>query len=362
MHKRLTYIGFLSLMLFELVSCSSAVEPTAAERFEVNDSLLKRLLIDTVQQANTAAELSFSAKIVPNEDSRAAIYPMVSGTVQKVSVMVGDYVKKGQPLASIISPEMAGYEKDVVAAEAELATSRRGLNQTESLYNSGLSSGKELEEAKNDVRVKQAELARAKSILSLNGGNSSGWYMIASPIAGVIVEKNINSNMQLRPDNDQVIFTVADLSHVSALINIYESDIPNIAEGDEVRITLLSYPDRIFSGKIDKIFSVLDADSKVIHARVTLSNPDQILKPGMLATAKIQSRSGVYLPVVSSRGIIFDDNRNYVLVVDSAQNVKIQEVKISRQNAGKAYIAAGLGAGDRIIASKQVFIYESLKN
>jgi cobalt-zinc-cadmium efflux system membrane fusion protein len=362
MHKRLTYITFLTLMLLQMLSCNPAVEPVVSEQFQVNDSLLKRLLIDTVQQANTASELNFSARIIPDEDKRAAIYPMVSGTVQNVPVMIGDYVKKGQQLASIASAEMAGYEKEVIAAEAELATSTRNLTQTESLYSSGLSSGKELEEAKNEVRVKQAELARANSILKLNGGNRSGRYRITSPIAGFIVEKNINSNMQLRPDNDQAIFTVADLSQVSALINIYESDIPKIAEGDEVSISLLSYPDRSFSGRIDKIFSVLDADSKVINARVSLSNPDLILKPGMLATAKIQSRSGVNLPVVNSRGIIFDDNRNFVLLVDNSSKVKIQEVKLSRQNAGRAYIAEGLAAGDRIIASKQVFIYESLKN
>lgn len=362
MHKQLTYISILVLMTFAAVSCNPAVEPVPAERFEVNDSLIKRLLIDTVQQANTASALSFSAKITTNEDRQAAIYPMVSGTVKNVSVMVGDYVKKGQELANLVSAEMAAYEKDVITAEADLANARRNLDQAESLYRSGLSSAKELEEARNDVVVKQAELSRARSILTLNGGKTSGQYSIASPISGFVVEKNISSNMQLRPDNDQALFAVADLSEVSALVNIYESDLPRVSEGDDVTITLLSYPDRSFKGQVDKIFNVLDVERKVINAKVNLSNPDLILKPGMLATAKIQSKSGINLPVVQSRGIIFDDNKNYVLLLDARNKVKIQEVKISRQNAGLAYIAKGLEAGDRIIASKQVFIYESLKN
>lgn len=362
MHKRLTYISILCLVAFAAGSCNPTAEPVPAERFEVNDALLKRLLIDTVQQANTASELSFSAKIEANEDRQAAIYPMVSGTVKNVSVIVGDYVKQGQQLASLVSAEMAGFEKDVITAEVDLANATRSMDQAESLYRSGLSSAKEFEEAKNEVVVRRAELSRAKSILTLNGGKSSGQYNIASPISGFIVERNINSNMQLRPDNDQAIFTVADLSHVSALVNIYESDIPRISEGDDVTITLLSYPDRSFKGQIDKIFNVLDVERKVINAKVNLSNPDLILKPGMLATAKIQSKSGINLPVVRSRGIIFDDDKNYVLLLDKANKVKIREVKLSRQNAGRAYIAEGLEAGDRIIASKQVFIYESLKN
>lgn len=362
MHIRVSYISYLCLMIFVAIGCSPNVEPITAKRFEVSDSLIKRLLIDTVQQANANVELSFSAKIMASEDKQANIYPMVSGLVKNVSVMVGDRVAKGQQLASLESAEMSAYEKDVVAADAALANARRSLEQTEKLYGSELASGKELEEAKNDFLVKTAELNNAKAVLKLNGGDSGGAYSIVSPISGFIIEKNVNSNMQLRPDNDQVLFAIADLSTVVALINIYESDIPNIKEGDEVQIALLSYPDRTFSGKINKILNVLDNDSKVMNAKVSISNPELILKPGMLATARIQSRSSINLPVVSSRGIIFDDNKNHVLVLDEAGKVKIQAVEISRKTAGKAYISKGLNPGQRIIASKQVFIYENLKN
>jgi cobalt-zinc-cadmium efflux system membrane fusion protein len=362
MYKQIIYISFTMLIMATALGCSPAVEPSTVERFRVTDSLIKKLLIDTVQQANAQSELSFSAKIIANEDQQALIYPMVSGTVTTVPVRIGDYVKKGQLLASLSSAEMAGFEKDLVSARADLSISKRNVENLRQLYNSGLASSKELEEAQHDFSVKEAELKRTASVLKLNGGSRSGNYAITSPISGYIVEKRVNSNMQLRPDNDNPIFAIADLSKVSALINIYESDIPKIKEGDDVQLTLLSYPDRAFTGKINKIYNLLDAESKVINARVSIENPDLILKPGMLATARINSRSNIDLPVVRSRGIIFDDNRNYVLTLDSASNVKVKEVQISRKTAGLAYISKGLDAGERIIASKQVFIYESLKN
>lgn len=342
--------------------CRSSVEPVAAKHFEVTDSLIRRLLIDTVQHANTHHELSFSAKIVADEGRQALIYPMVSGTVENISVRVGDRVGKGQVLATLTSAEMAGFEKDVIGSAAELRNARRSLEAAEQLYSSGLASARELEEAKNDFLIKQAEDRKARSILKLNGGHTSGKYTIVSPITGFIVDKNINSNMQLRADNDQHLFEIADLSSVSAMVNVYESDIARISEGDEVKISVLSYPDRVFSGVVNKIYNMLDKESKVMNARVSISNPDLLLKPGMLATVKVQSRSGINLPVVSSRGIIFDENHNYVLKLSAANKVQIQEVEVSRRTAGNAYINKGLEAGDRIIASKQVFIYESLKN
>lgn len=361
MLRNIQYISFLALLLFAAIGCNQTPEPIVSAEFSLNDSLLKRLLIDTVHAANTTSDLSLSAKIVANEDRQAIIYPMVSGTVKDVSVVVGDYVNKGQLLASLSSAEMAGFEAELVSASAALANADRSLKQTEALYNSGLASSKELEEAKNEFLVKQAEVGKARSVFRLNGGKMDGQYSISSPISGYITERNVNTNMQLRPDNDKPIFAVADLSVVSAMISVYESDIPKIKAGDEVEIALLAYPDRSFTGIVDKIYNVLDPESKVMNARVSIKNPDLILKPGMLATAKIQSRSSINLPVVSSRGIIFDDNKHYALLLDASNKLKIQEVEISRKSAGRAYISSGLEPGDRIIASRQVFIFESLK-
>lgn len=362
MHLRSRFFSYSWLIIITALSCKSSVEPVAVKQFEVTDSLISKLLIDTVQQANKLNQLSFSARIIADEERQAFIYPMVSGTVTNVAVRIGDRVKKGQVLAILASAEMAGFEKEVVSSAAELRNARRSLQEAEQLYSSGLASARAWEEAKNDFLIKEAEDKRARSILKLNGGNSSGQYSIVSPMSGYIVEKNVSSNMQLRADNDENLFAIADLSSVSAMVNIYESDISKISEGDEVKVSILSYPDRTFSGIINKVYHTLDKDSKVMNARVSILNPELLLKPGMLATVKIQSKSGINLPEVLSRSIIFDEDRNFVLKVSAANKVKVQEVEISRKTADKAYISKGLEAGDRIIASKQVFIYESLKN
>ena len=367
MQTQIKNISKLTLSLltvaFLFQSCTEQVkEEPKDDKFVLTDSLINRLLIDTVRSPNSETDLSFSAKIAPNEETTARIFPMVSGNVRSVPVKLGDRVSKGQVLATMGSPEMANFDKDAISSSAELRNAARSMKLAEDMYKSGLSSARDLEEAKNDYLVKQAEDKRSKAVLNLNGGSTNGSYTLKSPLSGFVIEKNVNNNMQLRPDNSQSLFTVADLSTVWGIINIYESDIASIQQGDEVKISILSYPDKLFSGKIDKIYNVLDADSKVMNARVNIANPGYLLKPGMMATVQIVAKTNSDLPSIHVNDIVFDENKNYVMVLDKVKKIRIQEVTIERQSGDKAYISKGLQAGDRIVASKTVFLYESLKN
>ncbi|RYG16666.1 MAG: efflux RND transporter periplasmic adaptor subunit, partial [Chitinophagaceae bacterium] len=251
--------------------------------------------------------------------------------------------------------------KEVVSADAELRTAERLVKQAEELYKSGLSSAKDLEEAKNDLIIKKAELQRAKSTLKLNGGNTKGNYNISSPIAGFVIEKNVSSHMQLRPDNDNTAFKVADLSNVWAVINIYESEFAMLKEGDAVEVSVLSYPEKTYHGKIERIYNTIDSESKVINARVNIANKDLSLKPGMMATVKVMAKSDINLPSVSAKSVIFDENKNYVLVLDQKAKIRIQEIEIGRKTSDRAYISKGLKPHDKVVTSKQVFLFESLK-
>src|SRR6185437_6569260 len=107
---------------------------------------------------------------------------------------------------------------------------------------------------------------------------------IKAPISGFIVQKNITNNMVIRADNSNVVFAISDLKNVWVWANVYESNINNIHLGDAVNVTTLSYPGRVFNGKVDKIMNVLDPTSKVMKVRVALPNADYALKPQMYAT------------------------------------------------------------------------------
>jgi len=361
-YKILTVAFAFCTLGLTLQSCHHADDSEQKDtKFQVTDTLLNSLLIDTVKQADALSELTLTGSIAPDENKMVKVFPMVSGVAQDVHVQLGDVVQKGQTLAIMRSAEMAGFTKDYVSAQADLRSSKRTYETTQDLYKGGLASQKDLEEAQSDYEKAKAENTRATAVTGINSSNAQG-YVIKAPISGFVVEKNLNNSTQVRADNSQNLFTIADLSDVYVLINVYESDIANVKTGDPVKITTLSYPDKVFDGKIDKIDNILDPDSKVIHARVKIENPGNMLKPDMFANVQIKAKSGEDMPFVNTSTLIFDNDKDYVLVVDGKAHVRIQPVTIAKKVEDRAYISVGIKPGDRIIASRQVYLYESLKD
>src|ERR1700744_6088156 len=362
-YKTAVFIIALLVTGMALQSCHHAenADDQKEQKFQVTDTLLNSLLIDTVKEASALSEINLTGSIAPDENKMVKIFPMVSGVAQDVHIQLGDVVSKGQTLAIMRSAEMAGFNKDYISAEADVRSTKRAFESTQDLYKSGLASQKDFEQAQSDYQKALAESKRATAVIGINKSNAEG-YVIKSPISGFVIEKNLTDNTQVRADNRQNLFTIADLSDVYVLINIYESDIANIQTGDPVKITTLSYPDKVFEGKIDKIYDIIDPDNKVIKARVRIANPGNKLKPGMFANVTIKAKSGENLPEISTRGLIFDNDKNYVIVVDGKAKVHIQQIDIAKRVEDRAYIRSGLKPGDRVVASRQAYIFESLKD
>jgi len=361
-YKIITLSITLALSGLALQSCHHTDDAQEKDtRFQVTDSLINSLLIDTVKEASAISQITLTGSIAPDENKMVKVYPLVSGVAQDVHVQLGDVVQKGQTLAIMRSAEMAGFTRDYVSSEADVRNTKRIYESTQEMYKSGLASQKDLEQAQSDYQKAQAESKRAGAVVSINKSNANG-YEVKTPLTGYVVEKNLTNNTQVRADNSQNLFTIADLSTVYVLVNVYESDISKIQTGDPVKITTLSYPDKVFDGKIDKIDNMLDPDNKVMHARIKIENPGNLLKPGMFANILIKAKSGENLPEVSSHALVFDNDKNYVIVVDGKAKVHVQPVTVAKTVEDRAYIAGGLKPGDKVIASRQVYLYESLKD
>src|SRR3569833_1135149 len=179
----------IAVMAMALQSCHHAEEPPKDEKFEVTDSLINSLLLDTVKEASALSEINLTGTIAADENKMVKIYPMVSGVAHDVLVQLGDVVTKGQTLAIMKSAEMAAFTKDYISAEADLRSTRRTLESTRDLYQSGLASQKDFEQAQSDYQKAEAESKRAGAVVSINKSNDQG-YLVKSPISGFVIEKN----------------------------------------------------------------------------------------------------------------------------------------------------------------------------
>lgn len=347
-----------------LQACNTQPAPNTGEKqkYVIPDTVLRSLAIDTVKNTPLVNTITLTGKVTTNDDNVSKIYPMVSGNIRDIKVMLGDYVTKGQTLAVMSSSEMAGFSSDLVNAEGSLKLSKKNLDAAQDMYNSGLASQKDLLSAQTDYQKAQSELNRVKKVLNINGGNTSGEYVIKSPISGFVVDKEVTNNTVVRADNGTNLFTISDLKNIWIIANVYESNINQVHLGDNVEVTTLSYPGKIFHGKVDKVFNVLDPANKVMKVRIVLPNDDYALKPEMFASIRVTYKEGQEALSIPSEALIFDHSQYYVLVYSSKSDVKITPVKVLNAIGPLTYIAEGVHAGDKVIASQAILIYDALNN
>ncbi|MBS1947528.1 MAG: efflux RND transporter periplasmic adaptor subunit [Bacteroidetes bacterium] len=357
---------FASALLFlEACTTSSAKSVSDRDSYTIPDSLLKTLSIDSVKQGELLNVITLTGQVDFNQDKQVNLFPLVSGNIEDIKVQLGDYVYSGQTIAIIRSSEMAGYSNNLIVAETNLTGMKKQLDAAQDLYKSGLASQIDVTNAQVNYDQAISQLEMAKRILKINGSNTQGEYIIKAPINGFIVQKFVTNDQVIRADNGNAMFTISDLKNVWVWANVYESNLDKVHLGDQVTVTTLSYPDRIFKGSIDKIMHVLDPSSKVTKVRVVINNLDYALRPQMFASVTVtntQHKQALYVP---SSSVIFDHSQYYVLVYRGDGKADITPVTpIARLSSlsPKVYLAEGVQADEKIIASNTLQIYDQLNN
>lgn len=343
------------------MSCrQQTADKEEAKVFMLSDSMMRQIRLDTVQTENVRNELTLVGKVIPDENRMIRVFPLVGGNVEEVDVELGDQVRKGQKLATIRSGEVADLERQMIEAQAELLIAQKNLSSTEDLYESKLVPDRDVTSARQMVDKAQAELSRVKEIFSIYGLSKSSNYVVKSPIDGFIIDKNVNRGTQLRSDNAESLFTVGQISDVWVMANVNESDIPKIKLGMPADIKTISFPDQIFKGKVDKIYNVLDPETKAMRIRIKLSNNNFKLKPEMHATISLNFEEGGQMQAIPSQAVIFDRSKNWVLVFTSKSKIEARPVEVFRNLSKRTYISHGLTNGEAVVSSGQLLIYNAL--
>ena len=356
----LKYTLIASLVV--LVSCSKKEETEKKEVFQITDVMLKTTQFAKVEPQQLKNELRFFGKISADKNKMIEVYPVVGGNVEKVYVELGDYVKKGQIMATIRSTEAAGYEKDLQDARSQVLVAKNALKVAQEMFEGKLVTEKEVLQAKSDLSVAQSQLNRMQQTYKIYNLKPGSIYQVVAPISGYVIQKNINQDMQLRSDRTDNIFDVADTNDVWAIANVNESDINQVGLGMDASVSTLSNPDKKFSGKVDKIFKVIDPETNAMNIRVVLNNSASLLVPESKATINVSYKENKSMLAIPASALIFDNNKNYVMVYKSKTNLETRPVDVFRQVGDIAYIASGLNEGETVITHNQLYFYEALND
>ncbi len=355
-------ILLFALCLFILPSCSGNKTEKKEDVVEISDSLIKSMTVGIAHTTQVRNELKLTGKIIADQNKQIQVYPFVGGVVKSVSVELGGYVEKDQVLAVIRSADVADFEKQFVEAKSDYESAKKSKQVAEDMYASKLMSERDYLQAKQDFNKAEANLTKTQELQKIYSVSNSSDYVVKAPIAGFIIEKNINKDMQIRADNSQAMFTVSQLTDVWVLANVYETDIDKVKEKDTVFVTTIAYPDKIYKATIDKVYNVLDPQTRVMKIRVKLDNPDYLLKPEMYANVVVNYAEHESMITIASSAVVFDNSNNYVLVYGGGKNFTVKKIDLYKTIGAKAYIRSGLLEGDRIVTFNQLLIYNALTN
>ncbi len=359
-----TYLITLLTCFFLTIACTKKhtkellTDSSKKHSLHLSEQQMKFIKLDTVKLVPAAEQFTAVGEVSFAEDNVVRIYPIVSGAVESVNVALGDYVQKGQLLATFLSTDISLYQRDYSIAQSNLEVEEKNLARAQELYKSGMMSEKELAQAKNSFNNARSEYDERKQVLSLYGGSAlqDAIFRVTAPRAGFIVERNINAGTQIRTDNGTNIFTISDLKSVWIWGNVHESDIAKVHEGDAVTVRTIAFPDELFTGKVDKISTMLDPDSRVVRVRTELSNSKGLLKPEMFATVLITPKSSEKVLVIANNSIVLENNQYYVMAEVEKNEFKKVQIKPGRVFHRFTEIKEGVKLGERIVSEGSLFV------
>src|SRR5262249_12331613 len=184
----------------------------------------------------------------------------------------------------------ADYQK----ASADEQLTEKALARAQLLYSHGAAASKDLEQAQDAEDKANADVQNTEQRVRILGGDpahAGSTIILRAPVAGAIVEQNVSGFEGIKSlDNSPNLFTIADLSHVWVLCDVYENDLAEVHFGDAAEVHLNAYPDKVFRGRVADISRVLDPNLRSAKVRIVLPNPDGALRPGMYATTTFHSR------------------------------------------------------------------------
>ena len=309
--------------------------------------------IATADKVELASELSATGAVLPDISREVPVISLANGRVVDIKARLGDSVKKGQLLLKVQSPDVTNAFDTYLKATNDEQLANKAYLREEDLYKHGAVSQAMLEQADDTEKDARADLTAAEEQLKTLGvdkDHPSSVVNVYAPLSGVIVTQNVTEAAAagVGLSGSATAFTIADLSRVWVVCDVYENDIPKLQMGQEAKIRINAYPDHPLTGRVSDIGPVLDPSLRTAKVRIEVGNPG-FLKLGMFATASFTGRSKETHAVVPAQAVLHLHDRDWVFVPAGGNQFKRTEVRAGQMLSGdRQEILSGIGPGEQV--------------
>jgi membrane fusion protein, copper/silver efflux system len=330
-------------------SGSAAPAPVKLTPLQLSPQRLQSIGVtsDEVEEREISNDIRAVGNVAVDERLEAYVQTRFSGWIQKVYAnSTYQYVKKGQPLLTIYSPELVTTENEYL-----LAMKNQDLLHSSTVPGVALGATSLLTAARE--RLKQWEIP-AREIQRLES-TGQVWQNLEvdSPVSGYITEYNALPNLYAKPATR--LYTIADLSTVWVYAEVFQSDISQIRRGQPAIVTSDAYPGRAFHGRVDFIYPEVNMNTRTVKVRLVFRNPGLKLTPGMFVNVSLKALLGRRLAIPVS-GVFHTGTRNIVFIDHGGGYLAPRDVTLGPRAGDYYTVLKGLKSGERIVTSANFLI------
>ena len=352
--------GWLLLILGGCKQNSSDAEVSAATRNEpARDPALvvvdhpEQFPLVPVSTRKMPDEMSVNGVVAPDVSRTVPILSMSGGRVVEIHARLGDMVVKGQSLVKIHSNDLSLALSDLKKAQADEVLAGKALERSQLLFSHGALAQKDLQMAEDLEQKAKVDVETAGEHIHLLGGdlkNLSPILDVRAPVSGTIIEQNVTGGTGVRSlDNSPNLFTIADLSRLWILCDVYEDTLAHVKLGDYAEVRLNAYPDQHLKARVSNISAILDPATRTAKVRLEVENPKGTLRPGMFAVVKFTGQNSRERAVLPASALLRLHDKYWVFRFEGDNRFRRAEVEAGPVLPdGFQQLLSGLKSGDEV--------------
>lgn len=358
--------AFLLASTFTLTSCKKQEtrdgSPPSAQVTHVSDMNLvtvdpgkaSHFTTQPAEKLEAASQLTATGSVMPDISRQIPVISLANGRVVDIKVRLNDSVKKGQLVMKVQSPDVSTAFNAYLKAVNDEQLTNKAFIRAKELLNHGAISQAMYEQAEDSEMDAKADLTAAEEqlkVLGVDKDHPSSTVNVYAPVSGVIISQNVTQAAAagVTLSGSATAFTIADLSEVWILCDVFENDISKIKVGQTAQIHVDAYPDKVLTGRIGDIGPVLDPTIRTAKVRIEIHNPG-FLKLGMFVNATFDSMTKVDFAAVPSTAVLHLHDRDWVFIPAGQNQFKRIEVRGGKIFPdGKQEILSGLAVGQQVV-------------